>query len=189
MKTIRTKVYQFNELSKDAKEKAIEWFRGINEYNGSSEVLDSIRNGLRHFESFLKDYSIDWDNINGCDFKIKMDYDDEICELSGVRLWKYLHNNSLLTYWNKYNKKRDDLLSGNCPFTGVTFDEDFLDNIREFVKKPNNQTFEELLNDAVYNTINAGCKDWEYQQSDEAIAETIEVNEYHFTKDGKIFNQ
>ena len=91
-----------------------------------------------------------------------------------------------MTYYNKYSKKIDLVLNGNCPFTGVCFDEDFLDNIREFIKKPNNQTFEDLINDSVYNCINSGCKDYEYQCSREAIEETISLNEYEFTEDGKM---
>jgi len=187
-KTIRVKVYQFSELkTENAKQNAIEWFRDGNEYHCSDDVLDSIKKGLLHFGAELKNYSIDWDNINVCDFSIDMGTTDEIEELKGARLWKYLHNNNLLTYWNKYHKKTENLLAGDCPFTGICFDEDFLDNIRQFVKKPDSTTFKELLTDAVYNTINAGCKDWEYQQSDEAIIETIEANEYEFKADGTRF--
>jgi len=188
MRTIRTKVYQFSELkSQQAKDAAIEWFRSDNEYHHSDEVIKTIKEGLLHFGAELKNYSIDWDNINGCDFSIDLGVSEEVEELTSVRLWKYLHNNNLFTYYNKYNKKTENLLEGSCPFTGVCFDEDFLDNIRQFVKKPDTTTFKELLTDAVYNAINAGCKDWEYQQSDEAIIETIEANEYEFKADGTRF--
>ena len=88
---------------------------------------------------------------------------------------------------NKYHKKTQNLLAGDCPFTGICFDEDFLDNIRKFVKKPDSTTFKELLTDAVYNTINAGCKDWDYINSDEGIEESIIANEYEFKADGTRF--
>jgi len=180
MKTVEISVYQFNELSESAKEKAIENHRIYDEYSWSQEVLESVKEGLEHFGASLSNYSIDWNNINCSCWKVNF---PEQSELSGVRLWKYLQNQGLLTYWNKYQKKTDKLLSGNCPFTGVCFDEDFLDNIRQFVKKPNKHTtFKELLEDAVYNCFNAGCKDFEYQQSDEAITETL--SEYEFTEDG-----
>ena len=187
MRTIRTKVYRFSELSESAKQKAIDWYRDGNEYHNSNEILSTIKIGLKQFGAILKNYSIYWDNINGCDFNIAIETTDEIEELNGVRLWKYLHNNNLLTYWNKYHKKTENLLNGDLPFTGVCFDSDFLDNIKDFVIKPANTTFNELLTDSVYNTIKAGCNDWEYQQSDEAITDTIEANEYEFKADGTRF--
>jgi len=187
MRTIRTKVYQFSELGEPAKQKAIEWYRDGNEYIHSGEVLDTIKKGLAQFGATLKNYSIDWDNINCSYFAIDLETTDEIEELEGVRLWKYLHNNNMLAYWNKYHKKTQNLLAGDCPFTGICFDEDFLDNIRKFVKKPDSTTFKELLTDAVYNTINAGCKDWDYINSDEGIEESIIANEYEFKADGTRF--
>ena len=202
MRTIRTKVYQFSELGEPAKQKAIEWYRDGNEYIHSGEVLDTIKKGLAQFGATLKNYSIDWDNINcsyfaidlettdeieELEFAIDLETTDEIEELEGVRLWKYLHNNNMLAYWNKYHKKTQNLLAGDCPFTGICFDEDFLDNIRKFVKKPDSTTFKELLTDAVYNTINAGCKDWDYINSDEGIEESIIANEYEFKADGTRF--
>lgn len=188
MKTIRTKVYSFNELSETAQQTAIENYR-YSDFKGGyywgNEVINSVEKGLEHFGAELKRYSIDWDNINCSDWKIEF---PEHSELQGVRLWKYLHNNNLLTYFNKYQKKQDNLLDGNCPFTGVCFDEDFLDNIREFVKKPNNTTFEELLKDAVYNCFNSGCKDWEYLCSDAAIKEELENSDIQFLSNGNVFN-
>jgi len=183
MKTVEVSVYQFSELSESAKEKAISDFRVFDEYSWSQEVLQSVEDGLEHFGASLSDYSIDWNNINCSSWKISF---PEQGELSGVRLWKYLQNNHL-TYWNKYQKKTDELLSGNCPFTGVCFDEDFLDNIRKFIKRPDSSTFEDLLEESVWNCFNAGCKDYEYQQSDEAITEMIEANDYEFTEDGERF--
>jgi len=88
---------------------------------------------------------------------------------------------------DKYNKKTIPLLSGNCPLTGVCFDESFLDAVRNFIARPSDISFTELMEDCVYNTIKAGCNDYEYQQSEEAIIETIEANEYDFKDDGTIF--
>lgn len=185
MKTIRIKVYSFNELSEQAKQVAIDSKRYTDEFFWGDDVINSVNKGLEHFGAKLKNYSIDWDNINRCSWKIEF---PEHSELSNVRLWKYLNNQNMLTYFNKYSKKYENLLDEGCPFTGVCFDEDFLDNIREFVSMPKDITFEELLEDAVYNCFNTGCKDYDYQNSDEGIIETIEANERQYLSNGKLFN-
>ena len=45
MRTVRTKVYQFSELSKTAKENAIEQFRNSERYNQHyfDEVIESVK--------------------------------------------------------------------------------------------------------------------------------------------------
>jgi len=175
MRTIETKVYQFSELSEEAKETALSNWSGTCEYFWRSEVIETIKKALDQYGFNFKNYFIDWNYIHGCYYTIDSVHSDEILNLSGVRLWKYLKNN--------YSSID---LSGNCPFTGVCFDEDFLDNIREFLKKPNSQNFEELIADSVYNTINSGCKDFEYQQTEEYFADHAEANGYEFTEDGKL---
>jgi len=188
MKTVRIKIYKFNELSEEAKQNAIDYFRSSNDYfYMGSEILDSINRGLDHFGGELSDYSIDWQNINNSTYLIKYSVSEDIQQLSGVRLWKYLNNSGLLHIRDKYNKKIIPLLSGNCPLTGVCFDESFLDAVRNFIARPSDISFTELMEDCVYNTIKAGCNDCEYQQSEEAIIETIEANEYDFKDDGTIF--
>lgn len=53
--------------------------------------------------------------------------------------------------------------------------------------------FSELSEEAKQNAIDFPSyesiaeRDFEYNNSDEAIAETIEANEYDFTKDGEIY--
>ena len=190
MRTVETKVYLFKELSDTAKQKAIEWYRNGQEFHWSSECIQALEKALEHFNVTLKDYSIDWDNINGCYTSIEFQQDDAfgdgIENLCGVRLWKYLQKNHS-TYFCKYNKKYKPTLDGNCPFTGWCWDESFLDPIREFIKKPTKISFGELIEDCIHSLLKEGCNDWEYQQSDEVVSETIEANGYEFTEDGDRF--
>lgn len=191
MRVVETKVYTFSELSEQAKEKAIEVKRD-SLYNGGfywgSEVLESIKQGLRLFGCDLSDYSIHWDNINRCYTKIDFyrNYEEEE-ELTGVRLWKYLHNKWYLTFWNKYQKKYQSLQECCAPFTGVCYDEDFLQPIREFVNKPDNRTFTELIEDCVYNCLLSGCDEWQYVCSDEGIAESLKESNNEYTDKGILF--
>lgn len=177
-------IYQFKELGEDAKQKALNNMREGNEFSWSDDYIESIKRAVKHFDFNLIDYSIDWDNINRSSYEIRSTHKlDDIENLSGPRLYKYLQNNLIINKKGKNNP----LLIGECPFTGFCSDENFLDEIREFVKKPTNITFKELIENCVYNTINAGCKDWEHMQSDEAIIENIDANGYEFTEDGEMY--
>ena len=173
MRTIETTVYTFSELSDEAKEKALENNACTAELFWSNEYLDSIKKACEYFDIELKYYSIDWSNSNLCSFKIS---EHENSELSGVRLFKYLIN--------RY--KANEILD-NCEFTGFCADCDFMDEIKKFLKKPCKHTnLQELLESCVESVISAGCKDYEYQLSEEGFAGHCEANGYEFTEEGKL---
>lgn len=189
MRTICKTLYNFSELSTEAQQNAIENYRNevvySEGYRGGDEIISTIEKGLDHFGFTLNNYSIDWDYLGGSRFSIGGNDDAE--NLQGVRLWKYLHNKNLLQYFCSYHKKTRGLLDGNCPFTGVCFDEDFLDPLRQFVKRPNTSTtFAELMEECVNAAILAWVNDWEYSQTDECIKDEIEANEREFTEDGEL---
>ena len=184
MRTIEIKAYKFDELSDDAKETAIENFTYDMEYFGSDDVLNSIQQALKHFDSSLEDYSIDWLNANSSHFKISMN--EDIAELSHIRLWKYIHNCGMLSYYCKYSKGLKNTLDGNCPFTGVCFDEDFLDEIREFMKKPDRRTFKDLLYNAVENVLQAAQKDYEEQFEENYLSDHFDANRFEFDENGNM---
>lgn len=89
-RTIRTKIYKFEELSKAAKQKAIEWWK-------EGETFDWIyEEAWESLKAFCKVFSIDMDSY---DFeepyrsRYSFDLDDQILELSGQRLATYIWNN------------------------------------------------------------------------------------------------
>lgn len=209
-RTIRTKVYKFNELSQDAQQKAINYWRNENndcEYQTYfDEITDSVKAVVELFN--LKTGKVYRD--------IRTSHiDDNILELKGVRLYKYIVNN----YYNdlfkpKYIKTLDrpvkwkqflckihkgrngeftqiysKLRKENCcVLTGICYDDDILAPVYEFLKRPDkNTTFADLISD-IESAINKTYTDTEdYINSDEYIKETIEANEYEFLKDGKRF--
>ena len=92
MKTIEVKLYSFDELSEEAKEKVINEFRD-NEYNTTPWFIDEAN---ETFEKFADLFSIDWRNIDYCEpyrnkYKIKLD--DNVLALTGQRLATYIWNN------------------------------------------------------------------------------------------------
>jgi hypothetical protein len=73
-----------------------------------------------------------------------------------------------------------------CPFTGVCYDEDLLQPLKEFIKQPDARTFDDLMTEAGESLRISLESEDEYRNSDEAVKETIEANAYEFTEDGEL---
>jgi hypothetical protein len=208
-RTIRTKVYKFNELSEEAKQKAIDSFRNndIDYSHYSEEITDSAKAVV---ELFGLKFGRRYTDI------ICSHIDDDILNLSGIRLYKYLMNHYYDDLFTpKYIKSVDREIRGKqfvfkvhkdykgepytqiyskinrvndgCPLTGVCYDNDILQPVYNFLKKPDNRTFEELIREIESAISKAYDNAEEWVNSDEFIKEEIEANEYEFTKDGKQF--
>jgi len=207
MRTVRTKVYQFSELSETAQQTAIAWYRNSNDNDFyADEIIGSIKKVAELFNlKFGRQYTdVRYSHI-----------DDNILELKGVRLYKYLVNNyysDLFTpayiksidrpvkwrqfickvhkgikgeYTQLYSKIRTD---NSCVLTGICFDNDILQPVYDFLAKiDTSTTFEDLIKDiesAISKTF-SNNEDW--INSDEYITGEIEANGYEFTVDGNRF--
>ena len=218
MRTVRTKIYSFNELSNEAQQKAINNFRnnGVN----TDFIYDDAYNSVKAFNEVFgtREGSRSW-------LDVYTDHiDDNILELKGFRLQKYLWNN----YYNalfkpkflnaiadnkilihpcievhKYDVSKGARCSSSnfyysriqktnsCVLTGVCYDDDLLQPIYDFLLKRDfsncSITFYHLLNDCFESLKNSIENEVDYRNSDEAIIEDIEANDYEFTKDGNQF--
>ena len=207
MRTVRTKVYQFNELTETAKQKAIQWYRNGNDDADffTGEIVASIKAVAELFNlKFGREYS-----------DIRTSHiDDNILQLKGVRLYKWLVNN-YSSQWTDANyiskhkdgsfknsyfeykydciKYRKSRISGtnnleNCPLTGVCYDMDIMQPVIDFIKKPDLSTTFEDLTQSIESAISKTFKNNEdWINSDEYITEQIQSNEYEFTADGNRF--
>jgi len=189
MRTIEKQLYTFDELNDKAKAKALEKHNESFEFFGGDEILETIKKGLEHFDFKLNNYSIDWTNANRSSWSIEdqnigYDEDGDVTELAQEDLAEYFKNN---TYYCVYQKKIRNTFEGNCPFTGVCYDEDFLDPIRKFITKPTNITFKELIDECIYNVLVAGEKEYDYQTSEAYFIEDCEANDYEFYEDGTMY--
>jgi hypothetical protein len=91
MKTIEIKLYQFDELSEEAKEKAIEDYRDSNtEITWASENRDTMEKFADIFPIKIRDWSY---GGRGEGVSFYFTADDTIEELSGQRLATYIWNN------------------------------------------------------------------------------------------------
>lgn len=210
MQTIEIQVFSFNELSNEAKERAINDYRS----NGRDysfyydEIIESIK-ALSRVLPFKSD-GRKWSDI-------KIDPPSEYTqELQGIRLYKFIVNNyyddlfkskyiksidrfvnykpficrNRLDYkknpytmiYSRLNRTNDEVL------TGVCYDDDILKPIYDFLKKPDkNTTLDDLAND-IGDAISKVFDDVEkWTNSDEFIREEIDANNYQFLENGEIY--
>lgn len=137
------------------------------------EYIDSLKGFCRAFDLELKNWSIGIFPDRGEFIDIRVN--DELEEIVDIRLYKYVVNNFA------------EYLAGDCPFTGVCYDEDLVDPIRDFLKKPAldaGYTWQDLVNDCAHNLLKTLHAEGEYTYSDEGLKELCEANEYEFYEDG-----
>jgi len=192
-------------LSEEAKQRAIEWMRKSNDELGhyfTDEALETLKDGCEAFNFKLANYSIDWSCPGRSSYRTTTRMDDEIVDgMSGARLYKYLVNNFSEIFWerkvigNQYAHNGEKVSfrhskiqkTDTCgPFTGVCYDEAFLDPFRKFLAKPDGSTFDGLIKEAIESVLSSVEKEIDYRNADEALIEDIEANEYEFTENGKI---
>ena len=203
MRKMITKVYNFNELSDEAREKAIETHRydfvdGWSEENWESvkaianacgmDIITNIYNdtGFANFE--LQD---DANNYN------------DIIVLRGRRAIAYIYNNWIKPNMNgKYYATPGKWIDGaytyththskctfefSCPFTGYCMDDCLIIAYKKFCECVRiNPLFDigdfvDVLSECVSEFLK---NDYDYSISDENVAELLTANSYEFYTDG-----
>lgn len=174
IKRTETKVYPFNELSDEAKEKAVAGLCDINLfYEWWESVYDdaalSAKLKLTEFEldrgAYCRGEFIDY----------AKDTADAIIENHGETCETYKtaerYAAECVALWQKYPEKLDE----------DGFDDNEYDRDAE-QEEIDAEFLKSILED--YRIILQ--KDYEYLAGEEAIIETIKVNEYEFTEDGEL---
>jgi hypothetical protein len=191
MRTIRTKVYQFSELDKSAKNKAIEWYKTI--LNEDSDLLHFFPEYCKEiakesgFEEITVGYSLSYCQGDGLSFKCeKLDLERMIKEalpsakkslinvILGNTVWEIKGNNGRYAFASKSDV--DLWLDASKDYPNI---EKKIDVIREYIEDKYMEVCKELEK--------AGYAEIDYQYTDESIIETIEANEYEFKADGTRF--
>ena len=198
MRVIETQVFKYEELSDKAKEKARDWYRSLNTDNYFAEpVIDDAeqvaemlgiefarRNGSKEPAVYWRGF---WSQGDGASFegtyryakgaaKKVREYAPRDTELHGIadRLQKlqsrifyrgrfeirargyYQHSGTMTTEW--YDHCPDDI------------GDDILQELRNFA-------------DWIYSNLERA---YEWEDSDEVVAENIIANEYEFTEEGEL---
>ena len=194
MKTKTIKVYQFNELSKEIKEKVINEYVGINvDCDWWVFSLEDITEQIKEKTSLnINPEKINFDLNRG----LKMYIKDSVLLSSLCEKYKYLENIDLTA---KFGVFTNDLGGGMCSSLKYSDlpTEDMIDlDIDDDTPELKKAVIENIYKDKIINDLNEihlileqGIKDlWEdYNnlQSEEAIKETIEANEYGFNENGE----
>lgn len=193
------KIYTFEELSEEAKRKAIFGFRNNTDYTAYlGEVYATLE---KITEIFRCDFSVDcFNNISFSGWD--RDFLENVRELKGVRAYKYIYNNFIKPYqkgkyyskgkWieGKYqNKSRYSriILNYDCPLTGVCYDMDYFNYFNKIdkhnIKNLTVFSFIKAIKEVYKEVIDI---EEEYQKSDEYITDLLVNNDYEFFEDGKI---
>ena len=155
MQTKRVKVYKFQELTEQAKQVSIEDRR---RFIDASYIYEDAHNTVKEFHDIFgtKETSRNWLEV------YTGHIDDDILNLSGIRLYKYLWNNyKTKLYQGKYynvnanhplkhkrvksttfkngnthNAYRSAItLENSCVLTGMCYDENMLEPLYKFMEK------------------------------------------------------
>jgi hypothetical protein len=177
MRTIvkKTKVYKFSELSEAAQKVAIENLYDINvSYDWWEFTYEDAE------QVGIKITGFDIDRGSHCDIEF-IDSAPEVAnaikENHGEQYDSYKTAVQFLTDYDKLVEKYSDGINKNkvSEDNDLIFDQE-ADELEEKFKKAISEDYLKMLRE-----------EYEYQISEEAIKETIEANDYEFTKDGSIY--
>lgn len=152
-------VFNFAELSDPAKGQALAYFRDRSEYPWFSDALASIKAFVKHFHGDVMDYKI------------------------GSEVYRsYVKTTLDPSYFRGIKLK--DIDPAHNP-TGYCLDFTLWGTMKEEFSKTGDAYY--AFQQAIESALHDIAADVEYQYSDEAIIESIEINDYEFTEDGEIF--
>lgn len=216
MKEVKVKLYEFSELSEQAKEVARNLYRE-NNTDDASFIYDEARASVQAFHKIFgtKEGNRNW--LEEIDFsRVK----DQVLRLNGDRLQRYIWNNYRNDLWKgKYYsvKTKDHQIfhkrvetkvykSGNignyyysaitldncCPLTGVCYDDSLLKPMYDFLDaRPEGSVANTTFEDIIWDCFEALKKDLtdeeEYMNSDRYINERLEESNNMFTENGVEF--
>lgn len=215
MRTVTPKpfnVYEFDELSDEAKQKAIKGQRDF-ELQTENPWADEWRDTLHKIEE-LFDIEVDFDSYDRHSISWRKwwnkEYGEEMLNLSGNRALSFFWNNygynitSAKFYWDGHlhSKSRHSKYwreFGNCPLTGVCYDNDALDPLWNFLEGKDKSPYcsrlihfkNRSVKDIIEDCVDSLCDSWErkeeYRLSDEGLIESIKSNGYEYYEDGTLY--
>ena len=190
--TKTVKVYQFDELSDEAKEKAREWWR---ENGFDYEWWDGVEYDFQEIAKIIGITDVKiyfsgfWSQGDGACFEGSYNYEkDSVRKLfEYVPLDKELHR--ITKELQNIQRKAFYQLTASIKHSGHYYHENCTDIT---VSKSNgdypapevNDAIEDLLRDLMRWLYKQLETEFDYLNSDEQVDDTIRANEYEFTKDG-----
>ena len=200
MKTVTRnyEVYEVTELSNEARKRAYNnWLSNGCDYPYCTEDYNTLDEFISLFNLRMNNYECSSYTYN---FSFKSLNDEEVDELSGLRLYKYLVNNfwrylfKHKRYYHKdyfVNRKKrlsNIFYTNECVLTGVCSDDAILEPIYNFLKNPNKCTnFLDLMYECLDSFFSYCSKCMEDYESEENFIEECKNNDYTFLSNGVRF--
>ena len=188
MRTVRTKVYKFEELSKEAQREAIQNFRNINNSDDFwfDAILEGFINQLEE-EGFLNstiEFSGFWQQGDGLCFDAKVNVSKFATTTNEIRVSKLIDFGFIdeftiekTSFANHYSHEKTRYIDYSiCNGNNLNNELEKLCNKIELKRLNLCREFYSILE-----------KDYCFLESDECVKETIIANEYEFLKDGTKF--
>ena len=193
MRTETLKIHTIEELDGRMREQAIErqrrWLMQYEDWRWmTSDAMETIKRGLDWLGYDLRDWGIDFEAGYVQKLHITMDNEPEGIKATAKHIigaWSEIHKRKRKGY--KLLMERKD-----CPFTGMCYDEDFLDPIRNYMTDPKaserRYDLMEIAEDCVQSVVNSVEREIEWHMSDEGIIESCEANdtEFKFDEEGNL---
>lgn len=151
--------YTIDELSGSSRNKALQELRNKEDFHYLfSEVRDTLKHAERHFG-------------------FSADYQYSSCGIMKLIIGKYpeLEEYQTLDEWKQAN-----IPTGDCPFTGVCYDEDFLDGMRKSISTDT----QGILYDGCWELFSSAIREMKSRMEDEYLIEDSRQNGYEFTEEG-----
>lgn len=195
MKNVTIKLYTIDELDNRALERAYEEWLNYCDYSWDNENRQSLTEFTKLFPVKVKDWEYGY---NRAYIDFVMTCEDEISELKGIRLWKYIYNNYYYFFIRpkKYTFNNKKYISKvfyekiEYPLTGYYMDEVLLQPIYNFLKNPSKykyMTFEDLMEKCLNNWVKECQRDYIECTSLEYFKEVARENGWLFLKNGEFF--
>ncbi len=190
MRTKTIKIYKFEELSKEAKNKAIEdqmsnesyldyeWFDYLHE--GFIEELNTIGVNCKEFY---------WDLYRNERFKakdIEVTDNQKLLKSAGLTKWliiNELRNEKTEIYSIGLSENGEAEVEIDFENEDNLSDEEYVDREKEVEEL--NEKITDFMEEKFEEFLGRLQKDYDYLMSDEGIKEDLEANDYEFSIDGK----
>lgn len=196
MREMSINVYKASELEEKALEKAYyDWLDTGIAYSWTEDNKNTLDEFEKLFPVKIKKW--EYDTTSG-HVSFEFTESDDIEELTGQRLATYIWNNyryGLFTpkiYWSNklgsFKKRTSKIkLQTDCVLTGYCIDDDILDPVYKFLKKPCEHTnFYDLMRDCFQSWVNACSNDFEACTSQEYFIEHSDENGYEYDEHGRM---
>lgn len=152
----------------------------IDTHENKEACVEWMRNNMHDLGEHVTQEAIESLNALCLELGVHVDYSISLIGDRGEFI-----NFSRVHGTNESHGLLDKHLNGDCPFTGMAYDENLIDAFRD---SDDNELLIDVLDLAAGNLLEAIHTEGEYIYSDKGLEERAQENEYTFLPCGKMYN-